>query len=247
MLYLSIAYFYLIMPIKEGIIEDNELGRLIVRVNPRAKRLVFHTKSDAIYVSVPPGTPIKEVKRAIEELRAKLLASRQQLERPLIDLNYKIDAEYFKLSLTAGGKGQFLANSKLGCMEIICPPHADFTDENLQSWLRKVIEESLRRSAKIILPSRLEHLSKQCGLPYTSVKINSSRGRWGSCSTRKAINLSYFLVLLPSHLIDYVLLHELCHTREMNHGERFWNLLNQFTERKALALREELKKYRTEI
>jgi predicted metal-dependent hydrolase len=90
-------------------------------------------------------------------------------------------------------------------------------------------------------------LSKQCGLPYSSVKINSSQGRWGSCSARKDINLSYYLVLLPSHLIDYVLLHELCHTREMNHSERFWVLLNQFTEGKALALRGELRKYRTEI
>lgn len=122
-------------------------------------------------------------------------------------------------------------------MEIVCPPHADFTDEKLQSWLHKVIEESLRRNAKSILPSRLASLSKQCGLPYSSVKINSSQGRWGSCSARKDINLSYSMVLLPSHLIDYVLLHELCHTREMNHSERFWVLLNQFTEGKALALR----------
>ena len=132
-------------------------------------------------------------------------------------------------------------------MEIVCPPHADFTDEKLQSWLHKVIEESLRRNAKSILPSRLASLSKQCGLPYSSVKINSSQGRWGSCSARKDINLSYYLVLLPSHLIDYVLLHELCHTCEMNHSERFWVLLNQFTEGKALALRGELRKYRTEI
>lgn len=84
-------------------------------------------------------------------------------------------------------------------------------------------------------------------IAYASVKINSSQGRWGSCSTKKDINLSYYLVLLPSYLIDYVLLHELCHTREMNHSERFWSLLNQFTEGKALALRGELKKYRTEI
>ena len=151
---------------KEAIIEDEELGRLIVRVNLRAKSLVFRTKSDAVYVSVPSGTTMKEVKRAIEDLRSKLLASRQQLNRPLIDLNYKIDAEYFKLSLVSGEKEQFLANSRLGCMQIICPPNADFTDEKLQSWLRKVIEESLRRNAKSILPPRLDRLSKQCGLPY---------------------------------------------------------------------------------
>ena len=212
----------------DKIVEDDELGRLIVRVNSRARSLVFRTKSDAVYVSVPPGTTLKEVKQAIENLRGKLLASRQKLARPLIDLDYKIDAEHFKLSLVSGEKDHF-------------------TDEKLQSWLHKVIEESLRRNAKSILPSRLASLSKQCGLPYSSVKINSSQGRWGSCSARKDINLSYYLVLLPSHLIDYVLLHELCHTREMNHSERFWVLLNQFTEGKALALRGELRKYRTEI
>lgn len=231
----------------ETIIEDEEIGRLIVRTNPRARSFVFRTKSDAVHVSVPPGATLKDVKQAVENLRSKLLVSRRKLARPLIDLGYKIDAEYFKLSLIAGGKEQFLANSQLGVMQIVCPPLADFTDEKLQSWLRKVIEESLRQNAKSILPSRLGHLSKQYGLPYVNVKINSSQGRWGSCSARKNINLSYFLVLLPSHLIDYVLLHELCHTREMNHSERFWSLLNQFTEGKALALRTELKNYRTEI
>lgn len=72
-------------------------------------------------------------------------------------------------------------------------------------------------------------------------------GTLGELLSEKNINLSYYLVLLPSHLIDYVLLHELCHTREMNHSERFWDLLDRFTDGKALALRKELKKYRTEI
>lgn len=231
----------------ESIIKDKELGILVLRVNPRAKSLVFRTKSDAIYVSLPPGTTMIEVKRAIENLRSKLLFSRQKLMRPLIDLNYRIDAESFKLSLVTGEKEQFMANSKLGFMQIVCPPQAVFADEGLQNWLHKVIEESLRRNAKIILPPRLERLSKQYGLSYNSVKINSSRGRWGSCSARKDINLSYYLVLLPFRLIDYVLLHELCHTREMNHSERFWQLLDRFTGGKALALRKELKEYRTEI
>lgn len=231
----------------EILLEDNELGRLIIRPNPRARNFVFRTKSDAIYVSVPLSATMTVLRKAIEDVRSKLLANREKLAHPLIDLNFTIDAEYFKLSLVQGNNEQFMANSTLGSMEIICPPDADFTDENLQNWLRKVVEESLRRNAKSILPVRLERLSKQCGLPYASVKINSSKGRWGSCSARKNINLSFFLMLLPSHLIDYVLLHELCHTREMNHSERFWGLLNQFTDGKSRALREELRKYRTEI
>ena len=86
---------------KETIIEDSELGCLIVRVNPRARSLVFRTKREAVYVSVPPGTTLKEVKQAIENLRGRLLASRQKMGRPLIDLNYKIEAEFFKLSLVS--------------------------------------------------------------------------------------------------------------------------------------------------
>lgn len=117
----------------------------------------------------------------------------------------------------------------------------------MQAWLRKVIEEALRRNAKIILPPRLYALSLRHNLPYKSVKINSSSGRWGSCSARGNINLSYFLVLLPKHLIDYVLLHELAHTREMNHGERFWALLDGMTDGKAQLLRSELRKYRTDF
>lgn len=132
-------------------------------------------------------------------------------------------------------------------MQIICPPDADFADENLQAWLRKVIEETLCRNAKVILPPRLQMLSAKHNLPYRSVKINSSHGRWGSCSAQGNINLSYYLVLLPAHLIDYVLLHELAHTREMNHGEGFWALLDKLTDGKAQPLREELKGYRTEL
>ena len=126
------------------VIEDKELGRLVVRDNVRAKRLVFRTKADAIYISIPLGVTMREVKEAIEKLRPRLLDSRQKLVRPLIDLNYRIETEYFKLSLVSGKRERFLAHSELGEMRIICPPTADFTDSNLQDWLRKVIEEAYR-------------------------------------------------------------------------------------------------------
>ena len=233
--------------ITEHVLEDEELGRLLVRVNIRARRLTFRTREDAVHVTVPPGTTIGEVKNAVEQLRSRLRVARQRQSRPLIDLNYRIDTEFFKLSLVSGERDRFLSRSELGEMQIICPPGADFADAELQVWLRKVIEEALRRNAKIILPPRLYMLSQKHNLPYQSVKINSSSGRWGSCSARRTINLSYYLVLLPKHLIDYVLLHELSHTREMNHGERFWALLDELTEGKAQALRKELRQYRTEF
>lgn len=229
----------------ENLLEDNELGRFLIKVNARARRLTFRTREDAVYVTVPPGTAMKEVKDAIEQLRPRLRMARGRHARPLIDLNYRIDADFFRLTLTGGQRERFLSRSELGEMQIACPPDADFSDERLQAWLRKVIEEALRRNAKVILPPRLYMLSQKHGLPYRSVKINSSKGRWGSCSARHDINLSFYLILLPKHLIDYVLLHELTHTREMNHGERFWALLDSLTDGEAQALRKELKQHRT--
>ncbi len=233
--------------IPERVLEDEELGHIRVQVNARARRLTFRIREDAVHVTVPPGTLLAEVGNAVEQLRPRLRMAKQKQSRPLIDLNYRIDTEYFKLTLVSGTRDRFLSRSELGEMQIICPPDADFSDNDLQAWLRKVIEEALRRNAKIILPPRLYALSLQHNLSYKSVKINSSSGRWGSCSARGDINLSYFLVLLPRHLIDYVLLHELAHTREMNHGERFWTLLDGMTGNKAQALRAELRKYKTDF
>lgn len=233
--------------ITEHVLEDEELGRLLVRVNIRARRLTFRTREDAVHVTVPPGTTIGEVKNAVEQLRSRLRVARQRQSRPLIDLNYRIDTEFFKLSLVSGERDRFLSRSEWERCRLSVRRNADFSNKELQAWLRKVIEEALRRNAKIILPPRLYTLSLQHNLSYKSVKINSSSGRWGSCSARGNINLSYFLVLLPRHLIDYVLLHELAHTREMNHGERFWALLNGMTDGKAQLLRNELRKYKTDF
>lgn len=130
------------------IIEDKELGPLFVRVNARARRLTFRTKEDGIYVTVPPRTSLAEIENAIEQLRPRLKAAIQKQVRKLIDLDYRIDTEFFKLTLVSGQRERFLSRSELGEMQIICPPDADFSDEKLQAWLRNVIEEALRRKCE---------------------------------------------------------------------------------------------------
>jgi len=99
----------------------------------------------------------------------------------------------------------------------------------------------LRKEACDYLPVRLNQLAVQFGFTYHRVRISQSRGRWGSCSSKKNINLSLYLMTLPLHLIDYVILHELCHTKEMNHGPSFWALLDEVTGGKARSLRAELR------
>jgi predicted metal-dependent hydrolase len=104
-------------------------------------------------------------------------------------------------------------------------------------------EKELRISAKQYLPAEMQRLAQHHGFHYQQVKIRKSKTRWGSCSSKGIINLSFYLMLLPSHLIEYVLLHELCHTVEMNHSAAFWSLLDSHTHQRAKLLRKELRRY----
>jgi len=130
-----------------------------------------------------------------------------------------------------------------------------FFFENKQKLLQKiqlqiknsvsdVDEISLRKKALSVLPYQLKRLAELHGFKYTKVTIRKSRSRWGSCSSNKSISLSFFLMLLPDHLIEYVLLHELCHTVHLNHSPAFWELLNKCTGNKAKEFRREIRGYR---
>lgn len=90
---------------------------------------------------------------------------------------------------------------------------------------RQALSRWLRRRARRTLVPRLEELARLHGLPYESVSIRRQRTRWGSCSRRKSISLNARLLFLPAGAVDYVLLHELCHTVELNHSPRFWALV----------------------
>jgi predicted metal-dependent hydrolase len=93
-------------------------------------------------------------------------------------------------------------------------------EEPLRTWLV--------RRAQQILPSWLADVSRRTGLAYERVSVRLQRSRWGSCSTRKIISLNARLLLVRPELVEYVLLHELCHTRQMNHSPRFWSLLERY-------------------
>ena len=85
--------------------------------------------------------------------------------------------------------------------------------------------ESMRRQAKVELPSRLAELASRYGFRYNRVTIKHNSSNWGSCSTKSNINLNLSIVRLPGVLQDYVLLHELCHLRHHDHSHAFHLLL----------------------
>jgi len=107
------------------------------------------------------------------------------------------------------------------------PEIAKVEDDRIQAFIRKTIEETWRLEAKKILPVRLDELAKKHGFRYNKIKIKNAKTRWGSCSAQNNINLNIQLMRLPDYLIDYVILHELMHTKEKNHQVFFWKHLEQ--------------------
>ena len=101
----------------------------------------------------------------------------------------------------------------------------------------------LRRQAKAYLPGRLAELAALHGFSYNQVRIKHNVSNWGSCSVKKNINLNLNLMRLPSELQDYVMLHELCHLRHLNHGPEFHALLESVCPEHR-ELRKKLKEYR---
>ena len=103
--------------------------------------------------------------------------------------------------------------------------------------------EALRAEAKRILPQRVEELASRHGLRYGNVTIRAARSKWGSCTAKGNLSLSLYLMTLPEHLRDYVILHELAHTVHHNHSPRFHALVNIMTDGREKELARELRQY----
>ena len=101
---------------------------------------------------------------------------------------------------------------------------------------------ALRKEANALLPQRLQTLAVQTGFEFASVDVKQLKSRWGSCSSKKEITLNLFLMQLPWHLIDYVLVHELVHTKVMRHGAPFWQEFEKHVPN-AKRLRQEIHEF----
>ena len=107
------------------------------------------------------------------------------------------------------------------------------TDRNLY--------EKHKEAARALVHARLEHFNVHYGLTYNRVTIRAQRSRWGSCTKKGNLNFNFALLFLPPELCDAVIVHELCHLKEFNHGKAFWSLVEEsipdYAERKRKLAR----------
>jgi len=222
---------------------DKELGRIVVTPHKRAKRVIARRRGGYIQLTVPDRFNMKNIPSLLRELKPGIMKLKQPLlafitEEDVIstltfDARIVRDPYIEKRSLSL----------KNGNLHIFVPATSNISLPENQKKIKEAIINVLRMEAKRVFPEKTAFFAEKQGLSYNQIKINSSRSRWGSCSAKKNINFSLFLLLLPERLIDYVVLHELAHTIEMNHSEQFWQLLDRFCDGKARMLRKEVKDY----
>ena len=122
----------------------------------------------------------------------------------------------------------------------------EFDNRNVVVTPDTTVEDliDMYKRAADYLPSRVDQLSKATGLNYQYMKIGRARSRWASCSGDNRLMFSIYIMALPPHLIDFIIIHELCHTQHHNHSAQFHDLVNKMTGGAEKQLEKELKMWR---
>lgn len=122
----------------------------------------------------------------------------------------------------------FISGAKLATrlkdlnVQITVPDGKSATDDDVQEIAFKAAVRALKKQARETLPNRLSELAQIHGFNVSKITIKKLKGRWGSCDQHNNITLNCFLMQIPDEYIDYVLLHELVHTKVLAHGPKFW-------------------------
>lgn len=112
--------------------------------------------------------------------------------------------------------GKFCRNGKI------------IAEENVSVGSPKSLKTAYKKWAKRELSARTEELSAVCRLPFRAFRLTDAKGKWGSCNSEHCIALNWRLIILPTELRDYVIVHELCHTKYLNHSAAFWSEVARF-------------------
>ncbi len=204
---------------------DPEFGEITVSFRPTARSIKISVGTDGrLRASAPTFTPLIAVKAMVK-------ASRAQIRRLFTP----------QLAPTAYTAGQQIGKShRLAVVPTPAgtPPHIRIQGQNIllrlaedsplqapatQRLVRDYVIKALRQQATAHLPHRLKHFATLHSFTYQRIRFGHAGTRWGSCSSRGTISLNIALMKLPDELIDYVLVHELAHTRHLNHSTAFWD------------------------
>ncbi len=235
-----------------SIVEIPDIGKVSIRSNRRIKNLsIKMAPTKGIWVNIPFGTDKKLVLDFIQKHKAWILKNKQKIEQKeqrqtVFTPDTVFRTKFHQLKMLPKATGDITAKIKNSELILTYPQTIDILEEGFQQTVRNIVIEVLRIEAQNYLPKRLCQLAEKYRFQFNKVSIRNSKAQWGACSATNNISLSLHLMRLPDHLIDMVLIHELCHTIEKNHSSKFWQLHAKCCSNLE-AKKQELKQYSTNI
>lgn len=203
--------------------------RYTVRRSARAGYMRINARRDkGIEVVIPKRMALKHVEPFVQQHRQWV---REQIEKLGLDQPVELPAEIHLAAISESWPVEYRFGDGRNWRYLEKYPNHLLIKgpvENTETCVH-VLHRWLRRQAHRFLPDLLHEISRQYGLEYRKVTMRTQISRWGSCSSQGNISLNDRLMLLPCELVEYVLIHELCHTRHMNHSQQFWSLVARYS------------------
>lgn len=205
-------------------ITDKEFGEVTIRRSALSQKVKLKLGDDGkIVISIPKLAPLFLAKTLLAQsrgqLRAALTKNAQQNRTYYNDGD--IIGKLHRLKIIDGN--DLSCRSKGNELWLTAPQ--GICHQQLQAFVKPYVKKSMQRQAKIYLPPRIQNIAAQNNFFYERLRFSSATSRWGSCTSTKTISLNIWLMKLPDEIIDYVIVHELCHTVHMNHSADFWALV----------------------
>lgn len=203
---------------------DEEFGPITVRRSALASHVRIRVAPNGtLRASLPMYAPLFMIKRLLKTSRHEL---RQLLKEQYSEQSFTPGMQIGKSHTLVVQPSQLLSVTRHGQQIIVrLPDDQTLSSPQVVVEIRQVMQAALRIEAKNYLPRRLSFLADKLDCNYEKVRFSHASGRWGSCSSSGTISLNIALMKLPHELIDYVIVHELSHTKQMNHSEAFWHLV----------------------
>ncbi len=204
-----------------------DIGEITLAKRRGAKSLRLSVSRDgSIRVSMPAWLPYNAGLVFATRQKDWIVARRLKYSVPLL-YDGAIIGKSHRLVFKSGLPAPGAARSYVRQNNIIITSDYSLDNPKVQRIAYQACEAALIKEAKLVLPKRLSDIAHAHGFKYKKVAVKKMSSRWGSCSSKANINLNSYLMQLPWELIDYVLLHELAHTKVPNHSVEFWNLVSK--------------------
>ncbi len=221
------------MPIEKRILLDNVQINYTVSLSKKARNLRIEiSPQKGVVLIVPKGIHFDDAESFLNQKKDWILKHYGQISQK--------KQGFFFLGNELNVKRNFDPKSKKHQIEFKNNELIVVSPINSQMKIEELFERWLKLKASQFIPVEVENLASKYGFEFNRITIRGQKTRWGSCSRRKNLSFNYNLMKLPKRLIEYVIIHELCHLKELNHSERFWNLVKEILPDYKL-LRRELK------